>query len=33
VIEATTDASGRPVRDFDLNGDGVVTGPTWLPSG
>jgi outer membrane protein insertion porin family len=24
VIEATTDPSGRPVRDFDLNGDGVV---------
>jgi outer membrane protein insertion porin family len=24
VIEATTNPSGRPVRDFDLNGDGVV---------
>jgi len=24
VVEATSDPSGRPVRDFDLNGDGVV---------
>jgi outer membrane protein insertion porin family len=24
VIEATSDPSGRPVRDFDLNGDGLV---------
>jgi len=24
VIEATSDPSGRPTRDFDLNGDGVV---------
>jgi outer membrane protein insertion porin family len=24
VIEATTDPTGKPVRDFDLNGDGVV---------
>jgi outer membrane protein assembly factor BamA len=24
VIEATSDPSGRPTRDFDLNGDGVI---------